>query len=144
MTLQFVFTKLDCGIDLCDFGCGDITMDVLTDSGGFFSSKGYPSQLPPFTACTWTIRAPSGLFIYLKFNEFQVIRNEITGECEDYIQLREEGQSTTEMERQICGVPPSFFLSSTSVLMVVYKTGLDVRSLGFTANYKTLGIIIDT
>ena len=133
------FYTLDCRLESCDTGCGDMAMDVLTDSGGTFQSKGYPLQLPPFTTCTWTISAPAGKFIYVKFNDFEVVRHDATGECEDFIQLQEEGQSLGERERQICGTPPPFFLSSTNALLVVYRTGLDVRSLGFSANYKTSG-----
>ena len=63
----------------------------------------------------------------------------MSGECVDYLLLQERGQGMTERERQLCGTPPPFFLSSTSELLVVYKTGLDVESLGFYAAYETSG-----
>ena len=145
----------DCKVERCDTECGADT--ILTASEGYFTTKGYPSQLPPFSECKWTIRVPEDKFIYLEFEEFNVVRNERSGECEDYVLFEEVGQEVTEMERlgigmeppgtgtetdrQICGTPPPFFLSSTSELQVVFQTGLDVRSLGFKVYYRASGNI---
>ena len=127
----------DCSIEECDSSCGET--GVLRNSEGFFSSKHYPSILPPFSTCSWTITVPDGNYIRLEFKEFHIQKDELSGECIDYILLQERGQDTAERERQICGTPPPFFLSATSELLVVYKTGLDVESLGFSAAYETSG-----
>ena len=143
----------DCKVERCDIECDNYI--ILTTSEGYFTTKDYPSQLPPFSECKWTIRVPEDKFIHLEFEEFNVVRNQRSGECEDYVLLDEVGEDITEMERpgsgmerpggetdrQICGTPPPFFLSSTYELQVVFQTGLDVRSLGFRAYYRFSGSI---
>ena len=129
----------DCSVEECDSSCGET--GVLRNSAGFFSSKDYPSILPPFSTCSWTIRVPDGHYIRLEFKDFNIQKDVGSGECTDYILFQERGQDTAERERQICGTPPPFFLSATSELLVVYKTGLDVESLGFSAAYETSGSI---
>ncbi|XP_072025436.1 uncharacterized protein [Amphiura filiformis] len=129
------YETIDCLVEECDSSCG--VTGILTNPSGFFSTKDYPSQLPPFSACQWTITVASGRFIRLEFKDFHVLRDDFTDECSDYVLLQEQGQDIAESERRICGTPPPFFLSATSQLVVVYKTGLDVMSSGFVAAYET-------
>ncbi|XP_022107210.1 uncharacterized protein LOC110988203 [Acanthaster planci] len=138
------YSMTDCtaSTDECDPGCGK--KDVLTAPRGNFSTTDFPSKLPPFSICAWNISLPTGSFIALNFSEFLIAEEEDSSECVDFVQiflsddngLYDNGPAGQPM----CGSTPSLIMSNSSSVQVVFRTGLDSKSLGFLAQYASTDI----
>ncbi|XP_033635439.1 uncharacterized protein LOC117296560 [Asterias rubens] len=130
--------------DECDPGCGK--KDVMTSSRGNFSTNDFPSRLPPFSICVWNISLPTGSYIALNFSQFIVSRTEDKTGCADYLQIFVGGGTgsgwydKSDGGHAICGSTPSLIVSNSSSIQVVFRTGLDSKSLGFQAQYESRDI----
>ncbi|XP_068180738.1 suppressor of tumorigenicity 14 protein homolog isoform X2 [Antennarius striatus] len=103
---------------------------VLTQSEGVFTSPLHPSFYPPAVDCKWTIRAPPGKKVRVKFNMFRMKEPgvDISVCHKDYVMV---------MDTKYCGEMSSLALTSTSnVLEVTFHSDESYADKGFSAVYS--------
>ncbi len=124
-------------------GCEDSICgtNLLTTSQGNISTLNFPWSLPPYSRCLWTITVTTG-FIELVFTNFSVPRVAETDQCVDAVLVTMLSQRQENKEFGIweyCGDIP-LIVSSTSALSIEFRTGIDLNSMGFTAQYVSTGM----
>lgn len=132
--LPLPFRK-DCTNNSCEDGCGD--SQYFTSPNGQISSLGFPSRLPPFSRCFWTIQAPENMFIALTFDEFNVsVGLGHNKQCMDTVFIDEPHLNKS---LAFCGQAPPFFISTSNRVVIRYETSLRVPSYGFQTTYNMTG-----
>ncbi|XP_062872681.1 suppressor of tumorigenicity 14 protein [Trichomycterus rosablanca] len=103
---------------------------VLTSLNGTFSSPHYPSFYPPNLDCTWTINAPPGMKVRVKFVMFRVKEPGMSIQTcnKDYVQIN---------NTKYCGERTMLALSSSNNTMVIrFHSDSSYTDKGFKAQYS--------
>ncbi|KAJ8046997.1 Zinc metalloproteinase nas-39 [Holothuria leucospilota] len=129
---EATYSSVDCTNNFCEDGCGD--SQYFTSPNGQISSLGFPSRLPPFSRCFWTIQAPENMFIALTFDEFNVsVGLGHNKQCMDTVFIDEPHLNKS---LAFCGQAPPFFISTSNRVVIRYETSLSVPSYGFQTTYN--------
>ena len=126
----------------CKSECGND--DSLTATHGNISTPHFPSTLPPFSRCSWTITLPTGVYIELRFTEFSVEETD-DRRCIDWVSVLASSSTTSPTSAEgrrpweYCGEMYPLVVSDISMVSVEFRIGLDSKSLGFLAQYTATG-----
>ncbi|XP_071488359.1 uncharacterized protein [Diadema antillarum] len=131
------YDMVDCKQIDCNKACGS-GHKTFNDTSGYFSTKDFPSAIPPFTSCQWKVSAGEGRFVELQFPAFNIMQFPNNEECVDEVSVwTHEGA----VKESMCGhEAPPFFISNSSIVVVSLDTGLAGMSQGFNASYRTTDI----
>lgn len=98
------------------------------------------SNLAPFSFCNWTIHVDEDKYVALNFTEFSVSKDPISGACIDTVEILLVDNNEVNTNKQIlCGGGKPYILTNASKVKIVFQTGLEAQSLGFTVNYESKG-----
>ncbi|XP_063602318.1 CUB domain-containing protein 2-like [Penaeus indicus] len=101
---------------------------ITTNTGGIIHSPGYPGNYPDNVFFTVTINAPAGCTIMFVYNVFDV---EFGDTCQfDYFQINDVG-ATTPWPKYCGTIPPTFNMSATNQVEIVFSTDKAVVAAGF-------------
>ncbi|XP_026227487.1 suppressor of tumorigenicity 14 protein homolog isoform X1 [Anabas testudineus] len=103
---------------------------VLSEKEGNFTSPLYPQFYPPSVDCKWTIKAPAGNKVRVKFTMFRMKEPRVdTRVChKDYVEV---------MGTKYCGEMASLALTSDSnILEVNFHSDMSYTDKGFSAEYS--------
>ncbi|XP_071809338.1 uncharacterized protein [Asterias amurensis] len=131
--LEIIVSFVDCKVTRCDENCTPDPTDFNLPSGSF-GTLGVTIDF--FASCMFVITAEDGKFINLTFTEFQLANGT---RVEIFFALPEQitmGQAHKKYEFSM-SVPPTV-ISDTKVMTVMYLTGLEINTVGFQADYKTV------
>ncbi|KAG8328699.1 hypothetical protein J6590_103808, partial [Homalodisca vitripennis] len=107
---------------------------VYRSVSGVIESPNYPDDYPANKECTWTIQAPQGRQISLKFETFDL---EDSGDCRyDSIIIRNGLHETSPLVGKYCSttLPPEV-ISLTNALWIHLSTDVSNQGKGFRASW---------
>ncbi|XP_029380756.1 neuropilin-1a-like [Echeneis naucrates] len=117
------------------YSCGG-GLDV--ESGGYFTSPGYPFDYLPSERCVWVITAQEpDQKILLTFNAYFHLEDK---DCKhDYVEVYNGGTELSPLVGRFCGiVAPSPIKSSGNQLLIKFVSNDEIQDSGFSAQYKVL------
>ncbi|XP_043211377.1 tolloid-like protein 2 [Amphibalanus amphitrite] len=87
--------------------------------------------------CTWTIEAPVGYYVRLRFLTFELEHEQDCGY--DNVKVVDGFDETAHMPHKYCGneIPPPI-VSTDEVLRVIFKTDDTMNAKGFSASYEII------
>ncbi|XP_019640435.1 PREDICTED: sortilin-related receptor-like [Branchiostoma belcheri] len=112
----------ECGLAI-QASCGGI----FVDASGIITSPGYPGSYGNNEYCVYTIRAPSGNFVRLDFQEFNLESRY------DNLRIFEDG---SEIQRYTGSSLPPTYISSTNAVQLVFTSDGSVTLTGFNLTYS--------
>ncbi|KAJ8026546.1 hypothetical protein HOLleu_31406 [Holothuria leucospilota] len=122
----------------CEPSCGG--REVFRNPTGFFEINSLKSNLAPFSFCNWTIHVDEDKYVALNFTEFSVSKDPISDACIDTVEILLVDNKEVNTNKQIlCGGGKPYILTNASKVKIVFQTGLEAQSLGFTVNYESKG-----
>ncbi|XP_063961299.1 uncharacterized protein LOC129269692 [Lytechinus pictus] len=125
------YDMVDCAVIDCNAVCGG-TVSFHGPSGSV-KTNSFPSIIPPFTNCEYTITVQSDRYISLYFTDFNIERG--ASSCVDRVSVR---APTGILKRGLCGnAPLPLIVSNSSTITVALETGLAGNSTGFNLFYNT-------
>ncbi|XP_038649437.1 CUB domain-containing protein 2 [Scyliorhinus canicula] len=112
----------------------DMCGGVLTGLSGVLSSPEYPDNYPNNAECRWFIQVSNNSVINLIFYDFHLENNE---DCSfDYVALFDGSSINDRHWGHYCGgTKPADIISTTSELLVVFKSDFNIGAKGFKAFY---------
>lgn len=123
----------DCSLEDCASQCPS---EPFTGPHGTIVSFNYPSLLPIYFSCTWTVIAKPGRFVHLEFLEFDIsclsLNSLIVGETSNT-------SSADSREEHICGGEAGSVITAGDTIVLSLSTGLQQKSTGFSARYTEQG-----
>ncbi|XP_071819213.1 uncharacterized protein [Apostichopus japonicus] len=129
LEVQAYFKDLNCSLEDCASQCPS---EPFTGPHGTIVSFNYPSLLPIYFSCTWTVVAKPGRFVHLEFLEFDIsclsLNSLIVGETSNT-------SSTDSREEHICGGEAGSVITAGDRIVLSLSTGLQQKSTGFSARY---------
>lgn len=107
---------------------------VLTGLSGVISSPGYPQEYSNNADCSWTIHVSNTSVVTLVFLDFQLENNE--GCNFDFVTLFDGPTVSHHHLGRYCGAdkPPNI-VTTSSQLLVVFKSDFNIGGRGFKAYY---------
>ncbi|XP_022097833.1 uncharacterized protein LOC110983144 isoform X2 [Acanthaster planci] len=129
------YEMIDCSVRSCDLGCVGKTSPNGTS--GNLTTPNFPNQLPPFSICRWDLHVTPGKYVRLSFPEFEVKGlKDVKGKCLDAVHIfNDQEYDPTMLLPGICGESPPLFVTDSSDISVLYRTGLQSASRGFRAEF---------
>ncbi|XP_053549170.1 CUB domain-containing protein 2 [Bombina bombina] len=114
----------------------DVCGGILTGLSGTITSPDYPDNYPNNAECHWLIQAAPHSKVRLVFTDFQV---ESSDDCDfDYVALFDGSRAEAEKVQHYCGPSkPPDTTSSSSELLVVFKSDFNIGGRGFKAFYSS-------
>ncbi|XP_070571256.1 protein tolkin-like [Ptychodera flava] len=123
-------------------GCGS-SRTLTTTTGSIYTTNYLTGDLYyyPDTFCKWTIFAPSGKFIYVRFDSFDVPSSHSgVGQrhCASYVALY-NGSDVNDIDLMdtFCGSHIPLLSSLSNELTIVFSSDQTTSGTGFTATYQT-------
>ncbi|XP_055898470.1 uncharacterized protein LOC106056355 isoform X2 [Biomphalaria glabrata] len=110
---------------------------VLRSDRGEIASPQWPEQYPLGLNCVWTIQAPVGAKITLKFTTID-LDSQSYGGCtdqHDYIDVYDGPSAINRVARYCAHETPAPILSTGNALLVTFKTDGYVQRTGFHSSY---------
>nr|VZI15896.1 unnamed protein product [Spirometra erinaceieuropaei] len=107
----------------------------LRKGEGYITSPGFPKEYPPNSRCIWRIEVPSGFFVVLTFNRFEL---EDQLDCQyDYLEIYDGPLDPSSMLRKMCGTPiPEPVNSTSNVMTLKFVTDSAFHKKGFKVRYQ--------
>ncbi|BHF63126.1 Bone morphoproteintic protein 1 [Sparganum proliferum] len=114
--------------------CGD----YLRKGSGYITSPGFPKEYPPNSRCIWRIEVPSGFFVVLTFQRFEL---EDQFDCPyDYLEIYDGPLDPSSMLRKLCGtLLPEPVNSTSNVMTLKFVTDNAFHKKGFIVRHQ-LGV----
>ncbi|BHF62984.1 Bone morphoproteintic protein 1 [Sparganum proliferum] len=111
--------------------CGE----YLRKDKGYIRSPGFPKEYPPNSRCIWRIEVPSGFFVVLKFQRFEL---EDIFDCPyDYLEIYDGSLDPSSMLRKLCGtLLPEPVNSTTNVMTLKFVTDNAYHKKGFKVRHQ--------
>lgn len=108
----------------------------MTANHGTIKSPNYPSKYPRNADCSWTVVAPLGYKITLRFDEFLMEKN---GKCnKDWLEVYDGASIAASMIGKYCGLTkPPTITSSGHKLFLQFHSNRAVQHKGFRATYNS-------
>ncbi|WAR31432.1 CUBN-like protein [Mya arenaria] len=117
-----------------DWPCNTTYMD---DQGQFASPR-WPGMYPANSACNWTLVAPFGGQVMLRFTSVK-LEDHTASSCRtayDKIQVYDVVNTTSNLVRTLCGTSESTIITSNgNIVSVVFTSDNRVQAEGFHATY---------
>nr|XP_020664393.1 CUB and zona pellucida-like domain-containing protein 1 [Pogona vitticeps] len=115
-------------------GCGG----YLTGPDGSFTSPNYPLSHPEFAYCVWYIETEKHSTIHLTFSDIFL---EMDDKCRfDFLAIYDGPTTSSGLIKQVCGLQPQTFESSSNVMTVALSTDYANSYRGFSASYRSIPI----
>ena len=114
---------------------------MLSGSSGVFITPVFPRAYPTNIQCRWTITAPSGHRIELKFLAFDLGSSPQNGDCskDDFVEVRDSDNKNDPSYGPLCGnAKPSPVLSVGPKMVVTFKSDEKKVFEGFFAKYDAI------
>nr|XP_006817056.1 PREDICTED: uncharacterized protein LOC102804127 [Saccoglossus kowalevskii] len=139
----------DCVKDFCQSDESNLELDrnvaIHVDCMSSFASINHPGQYYPNDYYSWDIRVPEGDVVGISFVEFELENRTPTGQCLDYVRLKEGANGTTTIiGDDICGndnIPAA--TSFGNALTVEFSTNGMNNYHGFVAEIMSCGCECD-
>ncbi|KAM6986877.1 bone morphogenetic protein 1-like isoform 2-T2 [Aplochiton taeniatus] len=113
--------------------CGD----SLQDSGGNFSSPGFPSGYAAYAHCVWRISVTPGEKIILNFTSLDLYRSHLC--WYDHVEVRDGFWRKAPLKGRFCGDKiPETIVSTESRLWVEFRSSSNWVGKGFSAVYEAV------
>ncbi|KAJ7325279.1 hypothetical protein JRQ81_018299, partial [Phrynocephalus forsythii] len=110
----------------------------LTGPDGSFTSPNYPFSHPEFAYCVWHIETEKNSKINLTFSDIFL---EMDDKCRfDFLAIYDGATTDSGLIKQVCGLQPQMFESSSNVMTVVLSTDYANSYRGFSASYTSIPI----
>ena len=100
---------------------------------GIIRSPRYPSRYPSGLSCEWTIIGQPGSQIKLNITDFQIEEPSSSGNCYDYLEIRQGSLANSPLIAKICGssLRQRIFIGFTNQIYVRFVTDRSVSGRGF-------------
>ncbi|KAL8573023.1 hypothetical protein ACOMHN_010453 [Nucella lapillus] len=107
----------------------------ISGSNGTILSPKYPSNYDPNANCSWVISGPTGHYLNLTFNAFNLESS--NGCSNDYVVVREFNQTGNVVLRPSCGSAiPASFDTSDSLAFVQFVSNGNAQASGFNLTFQ--------
>ena len=112
---------------------GSCSSYIYVTSVNVFRSPGYPNCYPNNKDCTWLIEVPTGYFVLLEINRFNLEYG--SGNCpNDYLEIRDGNTSSSPLITRLCGsLPYMYMYGSGRFLFIRFRSDGSIRMPGFQA-----------